>query len=26
MKALQAAGYKLDDADLVEDKRKQKKR
>jgi hypothetical protein len=26
MKALQAAGYKVDDADLVEDKRKQKKR
>jgi hypothetical protein len=26
MKALQAAGYKLDDADLVEDKRKQRKR
>ena len=26
MKALQAAGYKLDNADLVEDKRKQKKR
>ena len=26
MKALQAAGYKLDDADLVEDKRKRKKR
>ncbi len=26
MKALQGAGYKVDDADLVEDKRKQKKR